>query len=85
MAVHTYASAPAARALLYRAEATPQFVEVPPMTFLMIDGEGDPNTVPAYHDAISALYSLSYAAKFAVKQATGVKLPGIAAGGPVVG
>jgi len=75
MAVHTHTPAPAARALLYRAEATPQFLEVPPMTFLMIDGEGDPNTAPAYHDAISALYSLSYAAKFAVKHATGVNYP----------
>ena len=27
-------------------------VEVPPMQFLMVDGEGNPNTAKAYADAI---------------------------------
>jgi len=43
-------------------------VEVPPMNFLMIDGEGDPNTSQAYREAIEALFSLSYTIKFAVKK-----------------
>lgn len=43
-------------------------VEVPKMNFLMIDGEGDPNTSEAYKEAVEALYSLSYTIKFAVKQ-----------------
>ncbi len=43
-------------------------VEVPPMRFLMIDGEGDPNTSQAYTDAVGALFGVAYAIKFAVKK-----------------
>jgi len=43
-------------------------VAVPAMNFLMLDGRGDPNTSQAYHDALEALFTLSYALKFAVKQ-----------------
>ncbi|NTW28672.1 MAG: hypothetical protein HGA39_04840 [Coriobacteriia bacterium] len=43
-------------------------VEVPAMNFLMIDGEGDPNTSPAYAEAVEALFALSYALKFAMKK-----------------
>lgn len=42
-------------------------VEVPPFSFAMIDGHGDPNTSPDYARAVEALYSVSYAAKFASK------------------
>ena len=58
-------------AALYRATATPQLVRVPALTFVSIDGHGDPNTSPRYAEVIQALYSVSYAAKFAVKKATG--------------
>ncbi|MCC6613080.1 MAG: GyrI-like domain-containing protein [Anaerolineae bacterium] len=44
-------------------------VEVPPLRFLMIDGAGDPNTSPAYTDAVSALFGVANAIKFAVKKA----------------
>jgi len=43
-------------------------VEVPQMNFLMIDGEGDPNTSRSFQDAIEVLYPLSYALKFMVKK-----------------
>ena len=43
-------------------------VEVPPLRYLMIDGQGDPNTSQAYADAIKALYSVSYKTKFALKK-----------------
>jgi hypothetical protein len=43
-------------------------VEVPRMHFLMVDGEGDPNTARPYADAVEALFALSYALKFAVKK-----------------
>ena len=43
-------------------------VDVPTMNFLMIDGVGDPNTAPAYAEALEALYGLSYTLKFAAKQ-----------------
>jgi len=40
-------------------------VEVPEFSFAMIDGEGDPNTAPAYASAVRWLFTLSYALKFA--------------------
>lgn len=43
-------------------------VEVPAFQFLMIDGEGDPNTSPEYASAVEALFSVSYTAKFKVKK-----------------
>ena len=43
-------------------------VEVPSFRFLMIDGEGDPNTSQAYTQAVQALFSVSYTAKFMVKK-----------------
>ncbi|WP_415974994.1 GyrI-like domain-containing protein [Rhodococcus sp. 077-4] len=38
---------------------------VPPLTYLMVDGRGDPNTAPEYASAITALYPVAYALKFA--------------------
>jgi len=43
-------------------------VDVPEMSFLMVDGQGDPNTSQSYAQAIEALYSVAYALKFAVKK-----------------
>ena len=43
-------------------------VEVPPMNFLMIDGQGDPNTSKEYSGAVEALFSLSYTLKFMLKK-----------------
>jgi hypothetical protein len=43
-------------------------VDVPEMNFLMIDGQGNPNTSVAYRDAVEALYAVSYTLKFMVKQ-----------------
>jgi hypothetical protein len=43
-------------------------VDVPPFHFLMIDGAGDPNTAPEYSQAIEALFTVSYTAKFMVKK-----------------
>jgi len=47
---------------------TPEIIEVPDMNFLMIDGEGNPNTSTAYKQAVEALYGLAYTIKFAVKK-----------------
>jgi hypothetical protein len=44
-------------------------VAVPPLRYLMIDGAGDPNTSSHYAQAVEALFSVSYAAKFMVKKA----------------
>lgn len=46
-----------------------EVVEVPALDFLMIDGAGDPNTVPAYASALNWLFGVSYALKFASKAA----------------
>ena len=46
-----------------------QLVDVPPMRFLAIDGTGDPNTNPAYTDAVAALYAVSYTLKMLRKRA----------------
>lgn len=43
-------------------------VEVPAMNFLMIDGQGDPNTSRSYQEAVEALFSAAYAIKFKVKK-----------------
>ncbi|MBI4316518.1 MAG: GyrI-like domain-containing protein [Chloroflexi bacterium] len=42
-------------------------VDVPPLNFLMIDGQGNPNTSPDFGAALEALYAMSYTLKFAVK------------------
>ena len=39
------------------------------MTFLMVDGAGDPNTSQQYKDVIETLYALSYTLKFSIKRA----------------
>jgi hypothetical protein len=43
-------------------------VDVPPLNYLMVDGEGDPNTSQAFQEAVEALYSLSYTLKFSLKK-----------------
>ena len=49
-----------------------KIIEVPKMNFLMIDGSGDPNTSQGYKDAVEALFSLSYTAKFMMKKTKAV-------------
>lgn len=54
---------------LYTASAQDvQLVDVPPLHYLMVDGRGDPNGNVDYVAAIQALFSLSYALKFAIKK-----------------
>jgi hypothetical protein len=53
---------------LYTAKRVPAFVDVPELPMLMIDGHGDPNTAPAYADAVQALYSVAYTIRFALKR-----------------
>jgi len=57
---------------LYRPAAKEfEVVDVPPMSFLMIDGHGDPNTAQEYKDAIEALYAVAYRLKFMSKNDLG--------------
>lgn len=46
-------------------------VDVPPTTYLMIDGKGDPNTSGEYREAIETLFPVAYALKFAIKKSGG--------------
>jgi hypothetical protein len=42
---------------------TPMLIDVPRLNYLMIDGEGDPNTSQQYQDSLGALYSVAYTMK----------------------
>ncbi len=48
-----------------------QLVDVPDMQYLMVDGHGDPNTSPAFSEALEALYPVAYKLKFASKRELG--------------
>ena len=53
---------------LYRSSAKKvEVVEVPKMSFLMIDGDGGPNH-PTFQNAIEVLFPLSYTLKFMIKK-----------------
>ncbi len=43
-------------------------VEVPELNYLMIDGEGDPNTSIEYQEAMEALFPVSFKVKFISKK-----------------
>lgn len=46
-------------------------VDVPAFNFLMVDGEGNPDTSASYKEAVEALYSVSYSVKFTLKKENG--------------
>lgn len=46
-------------------------VDVPQLRYVMVDGEGNPNTAAAYKTAVEWLFSVSYAMKFASKRELG--------------
>lgn len=47
-------------------------VEVPPLHFLMAEGQGDPNSAPAFQQAAETLFRLSFTLKFMVRKEHGV-------------
>ena len=42
-------------------------IDVPQVSYLMVDGHGDPNTATAYKLAVESLYATAYTIKFACK------------------
>lgn len=42
---------------------TPAIADIPEMVFFAVNGAGDPNTAPAYQEAIELLYGLSFTVK----------------------
>jgi hypothetical protein len=54
---------------LYKVSAkAPVLVEVPPFSFLMVDGVGDPEISVWFQEAAEALFAASYTLKFMVKK-----------------
>lgn len=45
-----------------------EVVDVPEMHFLVVDGEGDPNTSRSYQEAMEVLFAVSYTLKFMIKK-----------------
>lgn len=43
-------------------------IDVPPLQYLMIDGQGDPNTSQRYQQAVETLFGLTYGLKFHIKK-----------------
>ncbi len=54
--------------LYFPSAKEPVAVRVPRMGFIMVDGQGDPNSSKEFQEAIGALYSVAYTAKFALKR-----------------
>jgi len=57
---------------LYAPPPHPVLVDVPELSFLMIDGRADPNHIEEFGQAIEALFSVSYTLKFQIKSEDGV-------------
>lgn len=45
-----------------------QWVRPTKLKYLMVDGQGDPNTAAEYREAVEALFSVAYTLKFMVKK-----------------
>lgn len=50
-------------------------VDVPALNFLMLDGQGDPNTAQEYKDAVETVYTVAYTTKFLLKKAAAIDYP----------
>ena len=59
------------KALYHAPKGRFEVIEVPPLPYLQLDGEGDPNSAEAYRSGVGWLYSVSYAMKFAAKAELG--------------
>ncbi len=55
---------------LYQPKTKPSIIEIPEMTFIAIDGKGDPNTSDEYKDALEILYGLSFTIKMSKMSGT---------------
>ena len=56
------------RRLYFPPRDQPVLVDVPEMSFLMVDGRGDPDGSCEYAEAIGALFAVSYTLKFTIKR-----------------
>jgi hypothetical protein len=58
---------------LYFPPERPVLIDIPPMSFLMVDGQGNPNGNPELENAVGALYSMSYTLKMLPKKGAAPK------------
>ncbi|HZP90689.1 MAG TPA: GyrI-like domain-containing protein [Actinomycetota bacterium] len=56
------------RRLYFPPVGQPVLVDVPELSFLAIDGRGDPSISRTYREAVEALFAVSYALKFTIKR-----------------
>lgn len=49
--------------ILYHPSRDPILLEVPALTFITVEGKGNPNDSPSYQEAVELLYALAYAIK----------------------
>ena len=59
---------PTLQKLYFPSEKEPNLVKVPKMRFISVEGKGDPNSSKEFQEAIGALYSVAYTAKFSLKK-----------------
>jgi hypothetical protein len=57
---------------LYTAKEGPSVIEVPELNYIMIDGQGDPNTSEEFMEAMGAIYGAAYTLKFSSKKEKGL-------------
>jgi hypothetical protein len=60
------------KALYSPRSGTPELVRVPALKYLMVDGQGDPNTSAGFQGGIGALYGLAYTLKFTFRKEKGL-------------
>ncbi|ADZ09891.1 Protein of unknown function DUF2174 [Methanobacterium lacus] len=56
------------RELYYPKKGQVNLIDVPEMNFLLLDGEGDPNTSQEYQNAMETIFPVSYKVKFMSKK-----------------
>lgn len=52
---------------IYQPKQQPSLIEMPELPYLMIDGQGDPNTSSEYALAVEALYAIAYTIRMSHK------------------
>ena len=55
---------------LYQPRTAPSIIDVPELTFIMVDGSGNPNTSTDYKNALEILYGLSWSIKMSKMSGT---------------
>ena len=53
---------------LYQPRTEASLIEVPMMSYIMVEGQGNPNTSSAYKEAVELLYAMSYTIKMGLKK-----------------